>query len=67
MQHNKYGVVKFKDGVPMLWRLIKFLLLLAILGMIALVAYAYIGPVFFPADFAAPTTPVVQPITLDAN
>jgi len=51
----------------MLWRLIKFLLLLAILGMIALVAYAYIGPVFFPADFAAPTTPVVQPITLDAN
>jgi len=51
----------------MLWRLIKFLLVLIILAGITLVAYAYVGPVFFPADFAAPSAPVTAPITLDAN
>jgi len=51
----------------MLWRLIKFLLLLVILAAICLVAYAYIGPVLFPADFAAPSTTVSEPITLDVN
>lgn len=51
----------------MLWRLIKFLLVLAILGAIALVAYAYVGPVLFPADFAAPVQPVSEPIILEVN
>lgn len=51
----------------MLWRLIKLLFVLIILAGMALVAYAYIGPIFFPGDFAAPTAPVSQPITLDAN
>lgn len=48
----------------MLWKLIKLLLLLAILGAIALVAYAYVGPILFPSDFAAPTTSVTEPVTL---
>ncbi|MCO4848681.1 MAG: hypothetical protein KC448_12010 [Yoonia sp.] len=51
----------------MLWRLIKLLLLLVILGGLALVAYAYIGPILFPADFAAPAVIVSEPITLEVN
>jgi len=51
----------------MLWRLIKFLLFLVILGAVCLVAYAYIGPVLFPADFAAPEAQISEPITLDVN
>lgn len=51
----------------MLWRLIKFLLVLIILGGIALIAFAYVGPIFFPSDFAAPTAPMTLPITLDVN
>ncbi|MFT5067266.1 MAG: hypothetical protein ACJAXK_001567 [Yoonia sp.] len=51
----------------MLWRLIKFLLLLVILGGLALVAYAYVGPVLFPADFAAPAAVISEPITLEVN
>lgn len=51
----------------MLWRLIKFLLVLIILSAIALVIYAYLGPIFFPADFAAPSTPTSLPVTLDVN
>lgn len=51
----------------MLWRLIKFLLVLIILGGIGLVAFAYVGPIFFPSDFAAPSAPISLPITLDVN
>jgi len=51
----------------MLWRLIKFLLVLIILGAIALVVYAYVGPIFFPADFAAPSEQMTVPLTLDVN
>lgn len=51
----------------MLWRLIKLLLFLIILGAIGLVIYAYLGPIFFPADFAAPVAPVSLPVTLDVN
>ncbi|MBE0414418.1 hypothetical protein [Yoonia sp.] len=50
-----------------MWRLIKALVLLAILAGIALVAYAYVGPLFFPGDFAAPTQEVSNPVTLDTN
>lgn len=49
----------------MIWRLIKVLLALAVLAGIGLVAYAYVGPVFFPADFAAPTTQQTAPVSLD--
>ncbi len=51
----------------MLWRLIKLLLVLIILGSLALVVYAYAGPIFFPSDFAAPVAPVSQPVTLDVK
>ncbi|WP_168797720.1 hypothetical protein [Aliishimia ponticola] len=50
----------------MLWRLIKFLIFLGLLGFAALVAYAYLGP-FFGADFSAPQTEIREPVTLDAN
>lgn len=50
-----------------MWRLIKVLLFLIVLAGAALVAYAYIGPIFFPADFAAPTQEVTRPVTLETN
>ncbi len=50
-----------------MWRLIKTLVFLIILAGAGLIAYAYIGPIFFPADFAAPTQEVTQPVTLDTN
>ncbi|RYH03437.1 hypothetical protein EU805_06870 [Salipiger sp. IMCC34102] len=52
------------DGPELMWRLIKFLILLAILAGVALVAYAYVGPIFFPDDFAAPGTERNLPVTL---
>lgn len=50
-----------------MWRLIKVLFFLIVIGAIALVAYAYVGPLFFPADFAAPAQEVTHPVTLDTN
>ncbi|MFT5744352.1 MAG: hypothetical protein ACI86S_002433 [Paracoccaceae bacterium] len=47
-----------------MWRLIKVLLFLGVFAAIALVAYAYVGPIFFPADFAAPSDVVTKPVTL---
>lgn len=47
-------------------RLIKWLFYLAILGVIGLTAYAYIGP-FFGADFSAPQSEVRIPVTLDVQ
>ncbi len=51
----------------MIWRLIKYLLILAVLAAIGLVIYAYAGPIFFPADFAAPTQDIVAPVTLEVD
>ena len=50
-----------------MWRLIKVLFFLIVIGAIALVAYAYVGPLFFPADFAAPAQEVTRSVTLDSN
>jgi hypothetical protein len=47
-------------------RLIKWLIYLAVLGFIALVAYAYLGP-FFGADFSPPEREIRQDIILEAN
>ena len=47
-------------------RIIKWLLILAILAMIALVGYAYIGP-FFGADFSPPQQEIRETIELDAS
>ncbi len=51
----------------MIWRLIKGLFFLAVLAAIGLVAYAYLGPVFFPADFAAPSQAVSEPVSLSVD
>lgn len=45
----------------MIWRLIKFLIVLSVLAAIGLIGYAYIGP-FFGNDFAAPQNEVVIPL-----
>jgi hypothetical protein len=47
-------------------RLIKWLFYLLILGGLALVAYAYVGP-FFGADFTPPLTERRLPVDLDDN
>ncbi|SEN66990.1 hypothetical protein SAMN04488003_12533 [Loktanella fryxellensis] len=47
-----------------MWRLIKALFFLAVLAGLALVAYAYAGPLFFPGDFAPPSSQTTQPVTL---
>lgn len=47
-------------------RIIKSLIYLIIIGAVALVAYAYVGP-YFGADFSPPQTEVRQPVTLDAD
>ena len=47
-------------------RIIKWLIYLLILGALALIAYAYIGP-YFGADFSPPQNEVRQPVTLDAD
>lgn len=49
----------------MLWRLIKALVFLSVVGGIGLVIYAYVGPIFFPADFTAPSTEIIAPVPLD--
>lgn len=45
-------------------RLIKWLFYLLILGVLALVAYAYIGP-YFGADFSPPQSERRVPVQLD--
>jgi hypothetical protein len=50
-----------------MWRLIKFLLILAVLAGIALVIYAYVGPFVMPSDFEAPVRDVTQPVDLDVE
>lgn len=47
-------------------RLLKWLIYLCILGFIALVAYAYIGP-FLGADFSPETREIRQEILLDTQ
>lgn len=47
-------------------KLIKWLVYLGILGFIALVAYAYIGP-FFGVDFTPSTSEIRQDIILETQ
>ena len=68
---NKWGIThilwqNLRLGQAM-WRFIKALLFLIILAGVGLVAYAYIGPLFFPADFAPPSQEVTRPVTLETN
>lgn len=48
-------------------RLFKFLIYLIVLGSIGLVGYAYLGPFFFPANFAPPQTEIREPLTLEGG
>ena len=50
-----------------MWRLIKALFFLAVLAALALIAYAYAGPLFFPGDFAPPSQQVTRPVTLETQ
>lgn len=47
-------------------RIFKFLLFLAVIGFIGLLAYAYVGP-YFGADFAEPAREIRVPIDLQAD
>ncbi|CUH77139.1 hypothetical protein [Tropicibacter naphthalenivorans] len=47
-------------------RIIKWLFYLLVLGAIALVAYAYLGPTF-GADFSPPQTEIRVPVQLDGQ
>lgn len=47
-----------------MWRLIKVLAVLALLAGIAMVAYAYLGPLVMPDDFAPPLRDVSEPVDL---
>lgn len=47
-------------------RLIKFLIILALIGFAALVIYAYVGP-FFGADFAPDQIETREPVQLIAE
>jgi hypothetical protein len=48
-----------------MWRLIKFLLILAVLAAVALVIYAFVGPLLLPGDFEPPLEEMTQPVDLD--
>jgi hypothetical protein len=54
-------------GRENMWRLIKTLFILVLLAAVAFVAYAYAGPLFFPNDFAPPSTQITQPVTLETK
>lgn len=49
-----------------MFKIIKWLIYLAILALIALIGYAYLGP-FFGADFSPPAREIRQEIILDAS
>ncbi|MCX7644979.1 MAG: hypothetical protein N2Z62_06745 [Rhodobacteraceae bacterium] len=44
-----------------MWRLIKALVVLGLIGFIALTGYAYLG------DYAPETREITQPVTLDVD
>ena len=48
----------------LIWALVKAALILAVLAVLGVLAYAYVGPMLFPDDFAAPATEVTKPVTL---
>lgn len=49
-----------------MFRLIKWLFYLSIIGFIALVGYAYLGP-FLGADFSPPTREIREDLIIDAK
>jgi len=51
----------------MIGRLFKFIGYLAVLAIIGLVAFAYLGPMVMPDAFAPPQTSVTKPIALSVE
>lgn len=49
-----------------MFRLMKWIFYLAVIGFVALTAYAYLGP-FFGADFSPPNEEIRQDITLETS
>lgn len=49
-----------------MFRLIKWLFFLAVLGFAALVVYAYVGP-FFGADFSPPQTEIRDSVIIETQ
>lgn len=45
-------------------RLILVLVVVLLLALVALVAYAYLGPLLLPGDFEPPRQEVVEPVDL---
>ena len=50
-----------------MWRLIKVVFVLVVLAAIAFVGFAYLGPIFVPADFTPVVEEVVKPVTLGGD
>ncbi|WP_208348646.1 hypothetical protein [Pseudaestuariivita rosea] len=50
----------------MIGRIFKYIGYLVVLGFLALVAYAYLGP-FLGADFSPEQVEVTKPVTLDVD
>lgn len=48
-------------------RIFKWLVYLLIIAVIGLIAYAYIGPTLFPADFSPPQTERREAVELDGS
>lgn len=55
-----------QDGTGM-WRLIKAVVVLCVLAAVALTAFAYVGPILFPDEFAPPVRDVTLPVTLEGE
>lgn len=47
-----------------MWRLIKALIFVLVLGGLGLIAFAYVGPIL-GADFSPTKSPVSEPVELD--
>jgi len=50
-----------------MWRLIKLIFWLAVLGALGLIGYAYVGPLVVPDHFAPPVTEITAPVELDLD
>lgn len=48
-----------------MWRLFKFLFVLAVLAALAFVAFAYVGPFFMEDEFAPPVRQQTVPVDLE--
>jgi hypothetical protein len=65
-RNASYNLGKSSKQAGNMGRLLKYLFILCVLGGIALVVYAYIGP-FLGADFSPQSEAIRQKVTLDAQ